>query len=82
MYSCINHLKGGLVNVAVRTRVYKHVEMTLVIDSWLYCCPQDCVSAVCRWMSAYGWPDGTRCISTPSDFRLKVGNGESVTYVY
>lgn len=35
---------------------------------------QDCVSAVCRWLSAYGWSEGTKCITSPTDFRVRVGN--------
>ena len=42
----------------------------------LFLCLQDCVSAVCRWLSAYGWSDGIKCITLPSDLRRRVGNGK------
>ncbi len=35
------------------------------------------MSAVCRWLSAYGWSDGIKCITLPSDLRRKVGNGKA-----
>jgi len=35
---------------------------------------QDCISGVCRWLSAYGWAEGVKCVLTPVDLRKKVGH--------
>ncbi len=37
---------------------------------------QDCVSAVCRWLSMFGWSEGVRCVSVPTEVRKRVGHGE------
>ena len=36
---------------------------------------QDCVFAVCRWLSAYGWAEGVRSLGSPLELRKRVGNG-------
>ena len=37
------------------------------------------MSGICRWLSAYGWSNGVKSISSPLDFRVRVGEG---TYVH
>ena len=36
---------------------------------------QDCVSAMCRWLSVYGWSEGVKSVALPNDWRQKVGHG-------
>lgn len=33
------------------------------------------MSGICRWLSAYGWSNGVKSISSPLDFRIRVGEG-------
>lgn len=42
---------------------------------------QDSISAVCRWLSVYGWSNGVRSLLTPTDFRVRVGEGMCI-FIY
>ena len=40
------------------------------------------MGAVCRWVSGYGWAQGVRHITSPTDLRERVGHGEIAYILY
>ena len=39
------------------------------------------MSALCRWLSAYGWSNGMKSLLSPLDLRIRVGEGEYQNFV-
>ena len=42
---------------------------------------QECVNAVCRWVSGYGWGEGVKHITSPTDLRERVGHSQLCTII-